>query len=193
MIAKRAAWKYALLVSLALFGCDRADQKPKLTDLPDLNEQTRAYVTTTSTKVRTGPGTQFRAITDIGPDAKVNVVGRDGEWVLIVSKKGNAPGYVEMASVSPWTGEAVESSAELARSDRAESQKKAADIAGGYETLADTQVRSGPGLHYPVVADVSKGTRLNVVEESKGWYKVESKRGNKPGYVESSLAKRSKQ
>ena len=60
---------------------------------------------------------------------------------------------------------------------------------GKYETVADTQVRSGPGLHYPVVANIPKGTKLNVVEEEKGWLKVESKRGNKPGYVDASLAK----
>mgnify|MGYP003694548277 CR=1 FL=1 len=42
----------------------------------------------------------------------------------------------------------------------------------------DTQVRSGPGLHYPVLANIGKGTKLNVVEEDKGWLKVESKRGN---------------
>jgi hypothetical protein len=40
-----------------------------------------------------------------------------------------------------------------------------------------------------VVANIAKGTKLNVVEEEKGWLKVESKRGNKPGYVEASLAK----
>ena len=55
--------------------------------------------------------------------------------------------------------------------------------------MADTQVRSGPGLHYPSLADIAKGTKLNVVDEEKGWLKVESKRGNKPGYVEASLAK----
>lgn len=193
MTANRAAWTCLLLVSLALFGCDRGEKKPKLADLPDLNEQTRSYVTTESTKVRTGPGTQFRVIGDIGRDAKVNVVGKDGEWVLIVSKKGNAPGYIEMASVAPWTGEGVDSSPERVRNDRVDSDRKAADVSGRYEALADTQVRSGPGLHYPVVADITKGTRLNVVEESKGWYKVESKRGNKPGYVDSSLTKKTKQ
>ena len=60
---------------------------------------------------------------------------------------------------------------------------------GKYEALTNTQVRSGPGLHYPVVADIPKGTKLNVVEEDNGWLKVESKRGNKPGYVEANMAK----
>ena len=192
MTRYRAAWAWMFLIALVALGCDRAEKKPQLADLPDLNEQTRLYVTTSSTRVRTGPGTQFRAIAEIGADAKVNVVGRDGEWVLIVSKKGNAPGFIEMASVSPWTGEAVESGPAASNNERTEKEKKT-DVAGRYEALTDTQVRSGPGLHYPVVADISKGTRLNVVEESKGWYKVESKRGNKPGYVEATLTKPDKQ
>jgi len=166
-----------LVLLISLTACRKGEEKANLADLPDLNEQTRVYVTTASTKVRSGPGPQFRAIADIGTDAKVNVVGRDGEWVLIVSKKGNAPGYIEMASVTSWTGETKET------------VNPTPAVEGRYEAIADTHVRSGPGLHYPVVADISKGTKLNVVEEDKGWFRVESKRGNKPGYVEASLAK----
>jgi uncharacterized protein YgiM (DUF1202 family) len=186
-----ASWSGIVLIALGALACDRTEKKGILTDLADLNEQTRAYVTISNTKVRSGPGTQFRPIADIGADAKVNVVGRDGEWVLIVSKKGNAPGYIEMASVTAWTGEAAERASDAGKSEPAASEKK--DVAGRYEALTDTQVRSGPGLHYPVVADVSKGTKLNVVEENKGWFKVESKRGNKPGYVEANLTKPAKQ
>jgi len=162
-------------ISLTAFACQKGEKTSGLSALPDLNEQTRAYITTESTRVRTGPGQQFRAIGEIARDAKVNVVGRDGDWVLIVSKKGNAPGYVEMASVKSSEGEkksTLDPSAE-----------------GRYQAVSDTQVRSGPGLHYPVVASISKGTKLNVVEEDKGWLKVESKRGNKPGYVEAAFAK----
>ena len=186
-----AGWSGIVLIALGAHACDRTEKKGSLTDLADLNEQTRAYVTTSNTKVRSGPGTQFRAIADIGADAKVNVVGRDGDWILIVSKKGNAPGYIEMASVTAWTGEAAERASDAGKSEPAASEKK--DIAGRYEALTDTQVRSGPGLHYPIVADISKGTKLNVVEENKGWFKVESKRGNKPGFVEANLTKPAKQ
>jgi N-acetylmuramoyl-L-alanine amidase len=163
------------LISLVASGCKDKEQPVVPKELPDLNEQTRAYVTLERTKVRAGPGTQFRAVADIGPDAKVNVVGRDGDWVLIVSKKGNAPGYIEMASIKAWEGELKET-----LNPQAE---------GKYEAVSDTQVRSGPGLHYPVVANIAKGTKLNVVGEEKGWLKIESKRGNKPGYVDASLAK----
>jgi uncharacterized protein YgiM (DUF1202 family) len=168
----------SLLLTLTLLvgpACKDKEKPVALDQLPDLNQQMRAYVTIERTKVRAGPGPEFRSIADIPPDAKVNVVGKDGDWVLIVSKKGNAPGYIEMASVKAWEGGGKET-----LNPQAE---------GKYEAITDTQVRSGPGLHYPVVANISKGTKLNVVEEEKGWLKVESKRGNKPGYVEASLAK----
>jgi uncharacterized protein YgiM (DUF1202 family) len=168
---------FIFLILLSLLGCkekqkEAADSK----DLPDLNAQIRPYVTIESTKLRTGPGPQFRAIAEIRRDAKVQVVGRDGDWVLIVSKKGNLPGYIEMASIEPSSGV-----------DKQESSAPA--VEGKYESLADTRVYSGPGVHYPVVAEIKKGTKINVVDEEKGWLKVESTRGNKPGYVEASIAR----
>ena len=181
---KLSSWILLLAIALASFSCKdgsiKEEEKSEPQDLANLAEQTRPYVTIAPTKVRTGPGTQFRAVADIGQDAKVNVVGRDGDWVLIVSKKGNAPGYIELSSVAKWSGESAKDSRNVS-------------VEGRYEALADTQLRSGPGLHYPVVANISRGTKLNVVEENKGWYKIESKRGNKPGYVEASLTKPSPQ
>jgi uncharacterized protein YgiM (DUF1202 family) len=165
-----------LLVSLTIGACKSSEDKIASDDLPDLNEQARPYVTVENTKVRSGPGEQFKTIGEIKRDAKVHVVGRDGDWLLIVSKKGNAPGYIDMESAKPAEGEDREADAPR-------------PVEGRYETLVNTQVRSGPGLHYPVVAEIPKGIKLNVVEEEKGWLKVESKQGRKPGYVEASLAR----
>ncbi len=164
----------ALSVLVTLTACKRKQDTTSISDLPDLNKQTRPYVTTENTKVRTGPGSQFRVIGEIGPNAKVQVVGRDGEWLLIVSKKGNAPGYIDSGTVKPGTGEEKEA---------------APQPQGQYEVLVDTHVHSGPGSYYPVVANVKKGIKINVVNEENGWLKVESKQGNPPGYVEASLAK----
>jgi uncharacterized protein YgiM (DUF1202 family) len=164
------------LIILSLLGCKSGQKEPDSKSLPDLNAQIRPYVTIENSKLRTGPGPQFRAIAEIQRDAKVQVVGRDGDWVLIVSKKGNPPGYIELSSIEPGSGdEKQESSAPV--------------VEGKYESLVNTRVRSGPGLHYPVVAEIKKGTKLNVVDEEKGWLKVESKRGNKTGYVEASVAR----
>jgi uncharacterized protein YgiM (DUF1202 family) len=174
--AKKAAICVTVLLSaLTLSACKEKPSEPK--ELPDLNAQIRPYVTTENTQLKSGPGPQFRTLAQIPQNAKVQAVGRDGDWVLIVSKKGNVPGFIELASVKPSTGEEQEAPA-----------APAAKVEGQYESLTGTQVRSGPGLHYPVVADIKKGTKLNVVAEENGWLKVESKRGNKPGYVDASLA-----
>ena len=170
--ARAGAAVLALL--LAPSGCRKGSEVDP-NSLPDLNAQVRPYVTTQTTAVKTGPGSEFRTITEIKPNSRVNVVGRDGNWLLIVSKKGNAPGFIDMAAVKPGTGDEPEASP--------------AAVQGRYEVLANTQVRSGPGLHYPVVAQIPKGTAINVVNEENGWLRVESKRGNQPGYVEAGLAR----
>src|SRR4030095_9237698 len=161
--------------SLNFSSCKKNDERAATDDLPDLSKQTRPYVTTEPTRVRTGPGTQFRTIAEIPPKARVYAVGRDGEWLLIVSKKGNAPGYIETAAAKPGEGE--------------EAEIKDKPVEGKYQTIAATQVHSGPGLHYPRVTEISRGTIVNVVNEENGWLKIESKRGNKPGYVDSSMVK----
>jgi uncharacterized protein YgiM (DUF1202 family) len=161
------------LLSLPLAACK--ENKVASEDLPDLNKQIRPYVTQENTKVRSGPGEQFKTIGEIKRNAKVHVVGRDGDWLLIVSKRGNAPGYIDIQSAKPGEGEEQEAAPRT--------------VEGRYEALTNTQVRSGPGLHYPVLADVPKGMKLNVVEEEKGWLKVESKRGRKPGYIDASLVR----
>jgi uncharacterized protein YgiM (DUF1202 family) len=166
-----------VLLALALSACESKENKIESHDLPDLSDQARPYVTLENTTVRTGPGNQFRPITKIPPNAKVHVVGRDGDWLLIVSKKGNAPGFIPMASAQPGEGE---------EQPEADAQRQ---VEGSYETLVNTQLRSGPGLHYPVLTDIAKGTKINVVDEDRGWLRIESKQGRKPGYIEGSLAR----
>lgn len=165
-----------VMLAVSFGGCKSREDQATGNDLPDINKLARSYVTVEDAIVRTGPGEKFRTIGKIPPKAKVHAVARDGGWLLIISKKGNAPGFIEMASAKPGEGEEQEPAA-------------ARSVAGRYETLTATQVRSGPGLHYPVVADIPKGIKLNVVDEENGWLKVESKQGRKPGYVEAGLAR----
>jgi uncharacterized protein YgiM (DUF1202 family) len=175
----RYIFSYALvlLLSLTLSACKNGEDKIESDDLPDLSNQARPYLTTENTTVRTGPGNQFRPISKIPANAKVHVVGRDGDWLLIISKKGNAPGFIPISSAQPGEGE--------------EQPEAGAPphVEGSYETLVATQLRSGPGLHYPVLTDIAKGTKINVVDEDRGWLKIESKQARKPGYIEASLAR----
>ncbi len=161
-----------LLLPVALAACRGEEVGPLPQDLPDLNAQARPYITVENARVRTGPGPQFGSIAEIPANARVHAVGRDGDWLLIVSKKGNAPGYIEMALVRP-----------------ASTGDHEIPVTAVYETVVDIQVRTGPGLHYPALAQVKKGTKLNVTGKEMGWLRVESKKGNPPGYVDQSLAR----
>ncbi len=163
---------------LSAMACKGKEQIADIRALPDLNEQARPFMTIEQTQVRAGPGPQYRVLAQIPRDARLTAVGRDSEWILIVSKKGNAPGFVPMASVraGDGTGASV-----------GEAKSQSPDR---YQTVADTTLRSGPGLQYPVVTDLTKGTRLNVVDKENGWLRVESRQeGRKPGYVDASYAR----
>ncbi len=166
----------ALVIVVLLFAGNACKKTGEITDPKRLIDvsQTHPFVIVDNTMVRTGPGTQFRTIAAVRRDSKVQVVGRDGDWLLIVSKRGNPPGYIEMTSVKPGTGE---------------EQDYASAIEGPYELLGDTQVRSAPGLENQVVAEVKKGMKIDVIGEEKGWLRVQSKSGNPPGYIEKSMAK----
>src|ERR1051326_3264130 len=171
-VPRLSLWITILLIGSMFPGC-RSGNDPK--DLPDIAKQTKPFVVTQNTRGHVGPGAQFRTIGQIGQNSKVNVVGRDGDWLLIVSKVGNPPGYIEMTSVRPATGQEKEPATAMAE--------------GKYEATADTYVRGGAGIGYPVVANIKRGEIFDVVGGDNGWLKVESKHGNPPGYVDATTAR----
>lgn len=139
-------------------------------------EQTWPYVTTEDIKVRSGPGAGYKVVAEIKSGTKVNAVATDGEWLKIVSKQGNPPGYIPERYARP-TGEPI--------------KKKISFLEGSYISTADTPVREGPGLHYKTVAKITKGMKVQVVDAEGDWLKVQSKHGNPPGYIEKKYAERS--
>jgi uncharacterized protein YraI len=60
---------------------------------------------------------------------------------------------------------------------------------GTYTTTADAPLRAGPGTNHPVVTTLPKGIKINVVGKEGHWLKVESKHGDKPGYIEDRFAR----
>lgn len=138
-------------------------------------EPTYPYVTTTDVKVRSGPGAKYKIVAQIKSGTKVNAVASDGEWLKIVSKRGNPPGYIPERDARP-TGAAI--------------KQKAPFVQGSYTANGDTYVREGPGLHYKTVAKITKGMKVHVVDAEGDWLKVQSKHGNPPGYIEKKSAQR---
>jgi uncharacterized protein YgiM (DUF1202 family) len=138
-------------------------------------QQTEAYITTSDVNVRSGPGTRYQIVARIKEGTKVNVAGREGAWLRVVSKHGNPPGYIDQR---------------FARLADGQSRQAPSFAPGVYTTLADTYIRKGPGLHYEVITKIPKGIKVHVVAAEGDWLRVESKHGNLPGYVERTYVQR---
>lgn len=162
-----------LLLSLAAIGCEK-EKAGEPASKSASSEEAHAYVTTADVKVRSGPGTRYKAVAEIPRETKVQVVDREGSWLKIVSKHGNPPGYIDERFARPLGGEI----------------KARPSIQGIYTVVADTYVRQGPGLHYPVITKIPKGMKVHIVGAERDWLKVQSKHGRAPGYIEQTYAQR---
>ncbi|MGH7835522.1 MAG: SH3 domain-containing protein [Candidatus Binatia bacterium] len=141
----------------------------------------RPYVTTSNVQLRSGPGPEYSVLTEIQSGTKVNVAGREGEWLKIVSKKGNPPGYINQRDAQPFAESAqMRPEAVEPRGKRPVSRDF---VPGSYVTTEETNVRRGPGSNYETVAIIPKDTKVHVVGSEGGWLKVESKHGKAPGYI----------
>jgi uncharacterized protein YgiM (DUF1202 family) len=157
-----------------LFGCEKKEpRQPKPT--VDTAEQTQPYTITQDVRVRSGAGTRYKIVAEIKSGTLVNVAGREKGWLKVVSKQGNPPGYIDERFAKPVGGP---------------SRSATPPVQGSYTTIADAYVREGPGLQYKAVAKVERDTKINVVGENGDWLKVQSKRGNPPGYIEKKYAER---
>ncbi len=132
-----------------------------------------SYITTTTVNVRRGPGTNYEIVTKIPAGIRVQVVGREGDWLRVESKHGRPPGYISARFTRPAEGQAG----------------NIPPVSGTYATTADVKVRSGPGLSYEVVATIPRDTEVQVVGAEGDWLKVQSKHGNPPGYIERRFAR----
>ena len=131
------------------------------------------YLTTADVNVRKGPGTNYPVVTTIPRSIRVNVVAREGQWLRIESKHGNQPGYISERYARP-----------LQPPQAFQADHASASVSGAYRTKIETELREGPGLNYRVVARLPADIKINVVGAEGDWLRVESKHGNKPGYVD---------
>jgi hypothetical protein len=63
-------------------------------------------------------------------------------------------------------------------------------IRGVFQTIRPTRVYSSPSENSERVADIGKGTRVNVVDSQNGWLEIHSKHGRPPGFIRRDAAQR---
>ena len=132
-----------------------------------------SYTTTADVPLRSGPGSNYDAITTLPKGIQINVVGKEGYWLKVESKHGGKPGYID-----------EQFAARNGATKTAPAKTAAGSVAGPYRTLREIDLRQGPGTKYPTVAKVPSDVKVNVVRAEGDWLRVESKKGGKPGYVD---------
>jgi hypothetical protein len=63
-------------------------------------------------------------------------------------------------------------------------------IRGAFQTVRPATVYSRPGEESAIVANIEKGTRVNVVNSRNGWLEIHSKHGRPPGFIRQEVAER---
>lgn len=137
---------------------------------------------TTSLNVRQGPGTQYKRIGGLGPNARIQILRQVGDWYEI--KAGNLQGYVHSDYVVLEGGQQPPGSSSGGNSGSSggnqgqqppvdppvppSNDKKYAVV-----TASALNVRSGPSTKNHKIGVVVKGTKLTVLEKVGEWYKIE--------------------
>ena len=133
----------------------------KVGELPPTNpDETMKimYTIPESLNVRTGPGTSYDKIGTLSKGSKVEVVEESDGWSKI--KFNDGYGYVSTSYLTETPEESVKIM---------------------YTTPESLNVRTGPGTSYDKIGTLSKGSKVEVVEESDGWSKIKFNDGY--GYV----------
>ena len=133
-------------------------------------------VTVSSLNVRSGPGTYYSKIGSLKKGANVQIVSTSAGWYKI--KYSSGYGYISSQYVSTSSG-----------STKPEPIKNTTLKQNEGLVLVTMNVRSGPATAYSRIGSVSKNTKVSVISQQKGWYKI--KYGNKYGYVSATYLKRS--
>lgn len=68
--------------------------------------------------------------------------------------------------------------------------KAAPRLRGSFQTVRPAQVFSGPSEDSALIANIGRGTRLNVVDSVDGWLEIRSKHGRPPGFIRQEAAVR---
>jgi len=130
---------------------------------------------TTSLNVRQGPGTQYKRIGGLGPNARVQILRQVGDWYEI--KAGNLQGYIHSDYIVLEGGQQPPGSSSGGNQGQQppvdppvppSNERKYAVV-----TASALNVRSGPSTRNHKIGMVVKGNKLTVLEKAGEWYKIE--------------------
>jgi len=156
------------------------------TEVPDQGRNTTALgyaaqpeddavrVGDSSINVRSGPSQDNKKLFALAAGAEVDVTGKSGDWVAITDTK-DRDGWVDASLLENVDLKALPVVKNAPAPEAAAAPAKATDlkkVAGSGVT-----VRSGPGKSNKSLFNLSGGTEVSVLDESKGWLKIKDAQG----------------
>lgn len=131
-----------------------------LASTPSTSART-GMTTDDNVNMRTGPGTDYKIVAQLPIDTPAQIMGEQAGWYHIVT---------------PWATDGWVS-AGFFKITRNLSGEQSPSI-GSAATVGVVNMRTGPGIGYPVTGKLSDSTVLEVLALQGTWYKVRSATGN---------------
>ncbi len=125
-------------------------------------------VTGSGVNLRTGPDTSYTSIAKLSKNTLIIILSTEGNWTRVIA--GENEGYIHSDYVKK-TG--------IITTDGGETS--AVPQNGEGETTGSVNLRRGEGTSTDKLATLKKGTKLELISLSNGWYKVSCSAGE--GYV----------
>ncbi|MEE9119966.1 MAG: SH3 domain-containing protein, partial [Syntrophobacteria bacterium] len=156
-------------------------------------------------EIRLGPSIDSPALQPIRRGTRLQVVGKQGDWLRLQLRNGNT-GWIYHSWAQPQR-EPVEKPPSVVRKSNIISEPLAAQpnviekASSAGEVLSSMQrraqsytslpkvarIRSGPTIHAPILHLIRRGTRLQVVGKKWAWLKLQLRNGS-TGWIYHSLA-----
>jgi len=156
-------------------------------------------------EIRLGPNIHSPVIQLIRKGTRLQVVGKQGDWLRLQLRNGNT-GWI-YHSLAQLQREPVEKPLTIIKGSNGTSEPLAAqanvikkssstgEVLSSMQRRAQTytslpkvaRIRSGPTIHTPVLQLIRRGTRLQVVGKKGGWLSLQLRNGS-TGWIYHSLA-----
>jgi len=145
-----------------------------------VNRTQYATVKASSLNVRSGPGSSYAKVSSLPSGTKVEILEETNGWYRIEG------GYVSAQYIAPFQPPAETKpepqpepipEAPPAQTDPAPEQPVQDGKTYGMVSASTLNVRSGPGSSYDKVSTLSSGAKVEILEQTEGWYRIEG------GYV----------
>ena len=139
--------------------------EPSKPPKPSSGSEKYAACITTALNVRSGPGQSFPMIAVLRYGQRVKVVNRQKNWAQLEDPAGwSSEAYLSFEqndSTQPWNSP----------------QPSTGSNSFGICNTSGLNIRSGPGVTYPIVGGLTYGQRIKILNHKAGWSQIEAPSG----------------